>query len=88
MATFQEVILEALQNGQMKMTSVNQGIIELSKGTNKKSAFVKTAITDELVEGLMSKTRVAFILHMDADELNALNLSIESTEQHSEAEAG
>jgi len=80
MATFHQVILKALQNGQMKMTSVNQNMIQLSKGNAKKSSFVKTVITDDLANGLMDSTRIAFILHMDADELNALNLSIVTTE--------
>lgn len=87
MATFHQVILTALTEGKMKMLSVNQHMVELSKETKRKAGFAKVNITDELVSGLMNRTRVAFILHMDADEMNALSLSIDSNEPPSEAEA-
>lgn len=78
MATFKEVILTALKNDQMKLLSMNQHMIEVASATKKKSAFVKSAVTEELATGLMQRTRVAFILHMDAEELNRISAEIDS----------
>lgn len=86
MATFQEVLSTAISSGQMKMVSVNQNMIEIARETKRKSAFVKTGISEELAKGLMHREKVAFIVHMDADELNRISEEIDQNKLKGDVE--
>lgn len=72
MATFKQTLERALKEDRLKMLSVNQNMLQVSMSTKKKAGFVKSAVTDELAEGLLHQKRMAFILHIDGDEMNAI----------------
>jgi uncharacterized protein YfeS len=77
MATFKQALERAIKEDRMKMISVNQNMMQVSMSTKKKSGYVKSAVTDELAEGLLHRKRVAFILHIDADEMNGIAARID-----------
>lgn len=83
MATFKEAIETALKSDRMKLLSVNQNLMEVASGTKRKPAFIRSAITEDLAEGLLHRSRVAFILHIDADEMNEIVRNLDEGEGES-----
>lgn len=80
MATFKQAIEKALQAECMSLTSINQNLLEVSSQTKKKAAFVKFAAPEELARGLMHRKRLAFVLHIDADEMDAIVKKLDDDE--------
>jgi hypothetical protein len=72
MATFKDVLVKALNDGKMNLYSVNQNLMEVSRQTKKKPAYLKVAVGEDLVDGIMRRERVAFVIEMDGDELNEI----------------
>lgn len=86
MATFEQALITAMQQGKVEiLTSVNQGIMKASMGSKKIQPNLQVAVTEAAVHNYFSsKPRLAgFMLFVDGDELNKIANAIDERNKDS-----
>ncbi|MDF2653126.1 MAG: hypothetical protein K0Q73_8931, partial [Paenibacillus sp.] len=72
MATFQQVLIEALKRGQTTLTSVNRNLMTVSSSTKRKPGYIQVAMNDDVTKGYLMSKNAGFVVTIDGDLLNEI----------------